>query len=816
MRLTSLSISGFRGFNDAQTLDLSDPMVLFDGPNGSGKTSIGEAVEWLLYGKTLKRTKGDELSKREYDGSYKNAHYIGAAPPYVEAELQDKAGKARTIRRELKQDESSVLKVDGVVVSNLRSFGIDHVHDRPLILQHTLQDFIFMRPKARYEVLSGMMGLEQLIALRAAVESAKTEFSRRLPARVSQAQNRRALLLPAMKGESVLAPVALMIESGLVPGAKAHLANVAQGLVPVGTASSELLNALKSAKATKERAQLDWGRLSASVINSPAEAPLVKLLGPLNVRISKIREQLVAAASSAQVPSREQDPQRRLFYQAGLHLLDDAHPANCPFCSAESLTPARVAAIREAVAESPEGRSAIAQALDEVRGLKTDLALNIAAVRKAIPNRPEGGDIDKIRDISGASGDAFLESSMALNEQLRMFSEAFQLLEESHKTMEAALSSGEAPQGADDLAQSVARYKTAVAALPAVVNAYAANYSLLDPTIRAGLSSSADVKKLERVITAIEQWKDVEVAQVHKDIDKSFTDLVGDIRTFIEKKQKEVLATRDKEIKEWYSMLNPVSDVAYDGMVPGTDNLELRATTYAKTMFAAPNLSTSQLNCVGLAVYIACATRNGTPFKTLLIDDPVQSMDDEHTEAFKKQVLSKLLDDGYHVILLTHMQVLAHDVEALYRRRGAALYKMSQYSRSGPAIEWKGPGIGRLLEIVRTHKDGTNEDYRQTATLNLRMFVEQFVKELFKAETGNPISRKYEDKSWGELKQLLRDCRRFDINDEAKLADTSNFTSKHLHTDARMPRVVPNSAQLTAHYTSMSEMYETYKPVLGF
>ena len=97
---------------------------------------------------------------------------------------------------------------------------------------------------------------------------------------------------------------------------------------------------------------------------------------------------------------------------------------------------------------------------------------------------------------------------------------------------------------------------------------------------------------------------------------------------------------------------NPVSDVTYDGMEPGTDNLALRARTYSKQMFAAPNLSSSQLNCIGLAVYLACATRSGTPFKTLLIDDPVQSMDDEHTEAFKKQVIDKLLKADYHIILL--------------------------------------------------------------------------------------------------------------------------------------------------------------------
>ena len=140
-----------------------------------------------------------------------------------------------------------------------------------------------------------------------------------------------------------------------------------------------------------------------------------------------------------------------------------------------------------------------------------------------------------------------------------------------------------------------------------------------------------------------------------------------------------MLTSRDQEIKDWYAILNPSSDVAYDGMIPTTDNLELRARTYTKTMFAAPNLSMSQLNCVGLAVYIACATRSGSPFKTLLIDDPVQSMDDDHTEAFKKQVISKLLNDGFHVVLLTHMHLLAEDVASLYRARGGALFKMGQY-----------------------------------------------------------------------------------------------------------------------------------------
>lgn len=120
----------------------------------------------------------------------------------------------------------------------------------------------------------------------------------------------------------------------------------------------------------------------------------------------------------------------------------------------------------------------------------------------------------------------------------------------------------------------------------------------------------------------LEKWPDLEIAREWRILDADLQELIREARTFTESKQKQVLASRDAEIRGWYAMLNPVSDVAYDGINTSTDNLELLAKTYAKPMMAAPNLSTSQLNCIGIAVYLACATRSGTPFKTLIIDDP--------------------------------------------------------------------------------------------------------------------------------------------------------------------------------------------------
>jgi len=51
----------------------------------------------------------------------------------------------------------------------------------------------------------------------------------------------------------------------------------------------------------------------------------------------------------------------------------------------------------------------------------------------------------------------------------------------------------------------------------------------------------------------------------------------------------------------------------------------------------------------------------------LLFDDRIQSMDDEHTEAFKKVIIRELLERGFQAILLTHMDNSADDIEKLFR-----------------------------------------------------------------------------------------------------------------------------------------------------
>jgi wobble nucleotide-excising tRNase len=77
----------------------------------------------------------------------------------------------------------------------------------------------------------------------------------------------------------------------------------------------------------------------------------------------------------------------------------------------------------------------------------------------------------------------------------------------------------------------------------------------------------------------------------------------------------------------------------------------------------------------------------------VLFDNPIQSMDDNRTEAFKKTVIRRLLNSGFQVFLLTHMDTLAGDVERLCRSSSPGLYKMEAYTLSGPNIVRESNGL---------------------------------------------------------------------------------------------------------------------------
>lgn len=72
--LRSLVVGPFRGFRNPETFDLQRRIVMFSGPNGSGKTSLCEALELSMLGSVdesaLKRITAERYFANTHEGRY--------------------------------------------------------------------------------------------------------------------------------------------------------------------------------------------------------------------------------------------------------------------------------------------------------------------------------------------------------------------------------------------------------------------------------------------------------------------------------------------------------------------------------------------------------------------------------------------------------------------------------------------------------------------------------------------------------------------------------------------------------------------------
>jgi DNA sulfur modification protein DndD len=84
-RLKNMSVGPFRGFSRPEVFDLSSRIVLIYGPNGTGKSSFCEALEYGLLGNVAEADNKRFRDQREY---LKNAHVNQFSPPIITVENQ--------------------------------------------------------------------------------------------------------------------------------------------------------------------------------------------------------------------------------------------------------------------------------------------------------------------------------------------------------------------------------------------------------------------------------------------------------------------------------------------------------------------------------------------------------------------------------------------------------------------------------------------------------------------------------------------------------------------------------------------------------
>ncbi len=208
MKVRRLTLQGFRGFNDEQSIDFHERLTLIYAPNSYGKTSISEAFEWLLYGVTSKVEKAD--SKDEYKGSYRNRHLPQSLPAFVQVHFYE-GGNEMILTGELADDDSIRRFVgEGTARVEVDEWPIRqdlHVVPRPFILQHALKYLLLVKPDERFQGFARLLGFEDLDQIHRNIIALCTAPERKIPSDVAELRQRIAVLEARIASRPTLSSV---------------------------------------------------------------------------------------------------------------------------------------------------------------------------------------------------------------------------------------------------------------------------------------------------------------------------------------------------------------------------------------------------------------------------------------------------------------------------------------------------------------------------------------------------------------------------------------------------------------------------------
>lgn len=317
MRMKSITIEGFRAFGRQVTIDLDAEVILLQGPNGLGKTSLLDAILWSLSGTISRfRQRGSPISMYAREGRAR-----------VELTLSDAAGEIVIVRASDGQDDFVRLRIggeefeQGAAEQRLCNLLLPHLSDRSgarealdrvltrgvYLQQDLVREFIEGdSPSERFGLVSEVIGAGAILDLQTALEKSRrawavstTTFRRDvldpMVARQTQIDEQLARLSEGAQVESADARAAA---DSLFHDALALVGNSRFGLDDAPITPARLDRFLKTLDA--ERSQLERDLITVRTLTE--QIPDLETSAPTDHGESELRQaeaDLAAEAASA-------------------------------------------------------------------------------------------------------------------------------------------------------------------------------------------------------------------------------------------------------------------------------------------------------------------------------------------------------------------------------------------------------------------------------------------------------------------------------------------------------------------------------------
>jgi hypothetical protein len=826
-------VGGFRAFGrKAQRLDFSAKLAVIAAPNSQGKTSLVEAIEFLLTGKTVRR----ELfgsAKAEFSGCLRNVHLPPGCVPFVKAGIGGADGEEHTVERRLTADYTpqsdceSQLFIDSRAATSLDSIGFvlaDPPLSAPVLLQHTIRFLLSTTPQARADYFKAVLEVQDLELVRDEVA--------RLAQTLADPQSdlldalaRCCSELPAVEKATTplrgKTPVSLERVRGAlvdaISGVLATLAGTAPGTAPLA-AGTDAMRALLN-----ERRQSTF----------PGDA-----LAPSAAVVDFVVPQFSGLASMSGLAAKVERETQAItaLFEAVLDVpgvADATSALDCPVCLTRGgLSPSRVRDIATHVRNRMGWTQARRKAEEELKSCHQDVTLTRSRLATVKPKAAGWSQADRDRhraevaDLCPAATSLYEDYLVALDglsEKCRAADGPIAELLATVTDFRKRTAEAQPPIDFGDLLSGCEPMRIRTAAATQAADACRIASGALTDALRQAIDARSSVSGWEDLLHVAESPQGLLDAVIDRravdDTRADITKVVAEIDKAKAKVLDERFGAMSDEISRWWLMLRPEEPVNFCGVKrrgTGRRYLDFKAALYpaiddnhcAVERDAVGVFSDSQLNALGLSAFLARCCRHKTPF--IVLDDPVPASDADHEATFSDSVVSALLADGLQVIVSTHDEKLRKLLADFHQAQSPDMFSMTLIDpKQGPVITKTSDCCDAMLANAQPFLRNQNPEIRKEGSHRLRDAAERLCKDIaVKGRRKAGESCSLVDYDSQTLKPLISAAEPYLTQDPAhvgKLRAIGKLLSPGAH-DAPTPR--PNDLWIA--YGNLKEIKKAY------
>jgi len=688
IKIKSLCIKGFRGVKKELSLELNFKSALLFGDNGSGKSSITDAIEWL-YKDSVRHLSSDEIDRKGGLTALRNIFIADIEKSSVEISFTDGS---------LDSQKSISLKKSNPEVENSNNSDafveyIESSKNENLILRYRdLTDFVLSTKKEKLDSLSKVIGFADVSNIRGVLKKAVNEVKSSLKSKNydNEISQREGQIMTSLNERVV--------------SEEQYVNKINEIIKPLGlekdvTKLEDIDNILSLFKKSDDSVVIEQRAYYSDVISK---------INDLQNRINNLLDLYEKYYQSFQKIVQDVETLKKIalnkLWTEGLNVLKGSiiEKDECPLCFQKK--------DREELIKEIELRL---KTLESIKKEKSQLDETKKSVEDAL---------DEIKNvIVGVQTNKYFSSKG--NQDIRDFV----------KSITEYISSISQELGVDILKEQRIKTRDKIIFDMAKLNETSVFCQKRNEVLLSQIKGSKILEIQDKITLSRQAYHDIKRLKKEKEVlEKQKSSLEIIYNAFVQKQKEELEAfinVFSKEIDEYYQYMHPGEKMENIEIKITEKEDELTGITLEFQFFdksvSPPQkyLSESHLNSLGIALFLTSVKAFNKENHFFILDDIISSFDLNHRKRLSDLLMEKFLD--YQIFVMTHERNWFDYMKNLVRGKVDWIINVVNWNES------KGAHLNETLVDLKRIIEQRLIDNDKTGLGNIiRIYLEGLLKEI--------------------------------------------------------------------------------------